>query len=33
MADRAGVTFIGYRELRDLMRMNVRETTAPTAFT
>ena len=33
MADRAGVTFIGYRELRDLMRMNVRATSAPTAFT
>jgi predicted glycoside hydrolase/deacetylase ChbG (UPF0249 family) len=33
MADRAGVTFVGYREMRDLMRMNVRVTTAPTALT
>jgi predicted glycoside hydrolase/deacetylase ChbG (UPF0249 family) len=32
MADRAGVRFIGYRELRDLMRTNARETTAPTAL-
>jgi predicted glycoside hydrolase/deacetylase ChbG (UPF0249 family) len=33
MAERAGVTLVGYRELRNLMRMNTRETSAPTAFT
>jgi chitin disaccharide deacetylase len=32
MAARAGVRFIGYREMRDLMRTNTRETTAPTAL-